>query len=165
MTTSSFGKLQYFHFREIELCHFRENERYHFWEIEISHFRKNAILLFWGDWNVLFLGDWNVSLLGDWNVSFSRDWNVIFWALAHLVPVAYLKLCETLIRHIQNPVLGHYSAIFRHIQNLVQRLHVQKPDILEILEYAEPLHNCIPTRIQNPVILAKIYEYSELWHI
>ena len=89
----------------------------------------------------------------------------IFWALAYLEQNAYLKPCETLTRYIQNPVLGHYSAIFRHIQNLVQRLHMQKPDILEILEYSETFHNCILTHIQNHVIFTKIYEYSELCHL
>ena len=65
----------------------------------------------------------------------------------------YSELCVTLhiqplsvsvpvTRHIQNPVLGHYSAIFRHIQNLVQRLHVQKPDVLKYWN------------IQNPYIIA-----------
>ena len=67
-----------------------------------------------------------------------------------------------LTRHIQNPAIGHYSTIFRHIQNLVQPLHMQKPDILGILEYSEPFHNYIPTNIQNPVIFTKMYEYSEL---
>ena len=43
---------------------------------------------------------------------------------------AYLKPCETLIRHFQNPATEHYSAMFRHIQNLAQRLHMQKPGIL-----------------------------------
>ena len=47
---------------------------------------------------------------------------VILWA--------YLKSCETLIRHFQNPATEHYSAMFRHIQNLAQRLHMQKPGIL-----------------------------------
>ena len=70
--------------------------------------------------------------------------------------------CETLTRHIQNPAIEHHSATFRHTQNLVQRLHMKKPDILGILEYAELFHNYIPTYIQNPVIFMKIYEYSEL---
>ena len=47
---------------------------------------------------------------------------------------AYLEPCKTLTRHIQNPVIWHYSAIFRHIQNLVQRLHIHKPSIIGILE-------------------------------
>ena len=64
-----------------------------------------------------------------------------------------------LTKYIQNPALGHYSAIFSHIQNFVQRLYTQKPDIPKILEYSEPFHNCIF------VMLTKIYEYSELWHI
>ena len=59
----------------------------------------------------------------------------MFWALGYLEPKAYLKPYETLTRHIQNPVIGHYSAIFRDIQNLVQRLPTQKPDMLRILEY------------------------------
>ena len=73
-----------------------------------------------------------------------------------------LKPCETLTRHIQNPPTGPYSAIFKHIQNLRQRFHLQKPGILGILEYSELFHNCIPTHIQNSVIFMKIYEYSEL---
>ena len=64
-------------------------------------------------------------------------------------PEAYLKSCDTLTRHIQNPSIGYYSAIFRHIQNLVQRLHMQKPGILAILEYSELFHNCIPSHIQS----------------
>ena len=83
----------------------------------------------------------------------------MFWALLYLEPEAYLKSYETLTKHIQNPALGHYSAIFRHIQNFVQRLHTQKPGILKIFEYSEPFHNCIF------VMLTKIYQYSELWHI
>ena len=77
----------------------------------------------------------------------------------------YLKPSEKWTRHIQNPAIGHYSAIFRHIQNLVQRLHMQKPGILGILGYSEPIRNCISTQIQNPVIFTKIYRYLELWHI
>ena len=75
---------------------------------------------------------------------------------------AYLKYCEMLTRNIQNPAIEHYSAIFRHIQNHVQPLHTLKPGILGILENPELFHNDIPTHIQNPVILRKIYEYSEL---
>ena len=46
-------------------------------------------------------------------------------------------------KHIQNPAIGHYSAIFRHIQKLVQRLHMQKypsghSDIATILEWNHP---------------------------
>ena len=89
----------------------------------------------------------------------------IFWALAYLESESYLKPCETLTRHIQNPAIGHHSAIFRHIQDLAQRLHMQKPDLLGILEYLEPLHNYIPTYIQKLVIFTKIYEYSALSHI
>ena len=89
----------------------------------------------------------------------------IFWALAYLEPEAYLKPCKTLTRHIQNPAIGHYSAIFRHIQNLIKHLHTQRPGILGILEYSEAFHNCIPTHIKNLNIFTKIYEYSELWHI
>ena len=86
-------------------------------------------------------------------VSLSHICNLaIFWTLAYLEPEAYLKPCKTLTRHIQEPVIGNYSAIFRHIQNLLQRLHVQKPGMLKILEYPEQFHNCILTHIQNPVI-------------
>ena len=66
-----------------------------------------------------------------------------------------------LTRHIQNPAIGHYSARFRHIQNLVQHLHMQKRGILGILEYSEPFHNCTPRHIQNPVTFRKIYEFLE----
>ena len=77
----------------------------------------------------------------------------------------YSDPCHILTRHIQNPAIGHDSAFFRHIQNLVQRLHGQKPGKLRILEYSELFHNCVQTHVQNPVILTKIYEYSELWHV
>ena len=56
-----------------------------------------------------------------------------FWALAYLEPETYFKPCETLIRYIQNPAIGHYSDIFRHIQNLVKRLHTLKPDTIQNL--------------------------------
>ena len=58
-------------------------------------------------------------------------------------------------RDIQNPAIGHYSAIFSHVKNLTQRLHMPKLDILGILEYSEPFHYSIPTHIQNPVIITK----------
>ena len=82
--------------------------------------------------------------------------------LAYLEMEAYLTPCETLTRHIQNPAIGYYSAIFKHVLNLVQRVHTEKPGILAILECSEPFHNCIPTYNQKPVILMKINEYSEL---
>ena len=98
-----------------------------------------------------------------------QPWHIhnlaILWVLAYLEQKAYLKTCETLIRHIPNSaIVGHYSAILRYIQNLVQGYHMQKPGILEILEYSELFHNC--TRcIFNTVLFTKIYEYLELWHI
>ena len=67
-----------------------------------------------------------------------------------------------LTRHIQNPAIGHYLTIFRHIPNLVQRLHMQKPGIIG---YSEPFHNCKSTHIQNPATLTKIYDCSEPWYI
>ena len=60
-----------------------------------------------------------------------------------------------LTRHFQNPAIEHYSAMFRHIQNIVQHLHTRKSGILGILEYSEPFHNCIPMPVQGPVILTK----------
>ena len=64
-------------------------------------------------------------------------------------PEAYLKSCDMLTRHIQNPAIGYYSAILSHTQNLVQRLHMQRPGILAILEYSELFRNCIPSHIQS----------------
>ena len=84
---------------------------------------------------------------------------------AYLESETYLKPCKRLSRHIQSPAIEHYSAIFRHIQNLVQHFQTQKPGIIGILEYSEPFHNCILTHIQNPVVFTKIYEYSDLRHI
>ena len=71
-------------------------------------------------------------------------------------PEGYLKSYEKLTRHIQNPVIEHYSVILRYIQNLKQCLHTQKAGILGVLEYSEPFHNCILRHIQNPVISTKI---------
>ena len=62
----------------------------------------------------------------------------------------------------QNPPIGYYLALFSHIQNLVQCLHMQKPSILAIIRYSELLHNFIQKHIYKPAILTKIYEYSEL---
>ena len=70
---------------------------------------------------------------------------------------AYLKPCEKLARYIQNSAIGHYSTIFRHIHNLAQLLHMQKPGILEILEYSELFDNCFATHLQNPTIFTEIY--------
>ena len=53
-----------------------------------------------------------------------------------------------LTKHIQNPAVGHYSAIFRILCNACIR---EKPGILGILEYSEPFHNCILMLIRNPV--------------
>ena len=46
------------------------------------------------------------------------------------IPVDCFKPFETLTKHIQNPAMGHYLVLFRHIKNLMQRLHTQKPGIL-----------------------------------
>ena len=71
----------------------------------------------------------------------------VFTILPYLEPEAYLKPCKTLSRHIQNPVIRHFS----HIQAC------SEPGILGILKYSELFHNCIPTHIQNPVIFTKIF--------
>ena len=97
----------------------------------------------------------------------------IFWAQAYLELEVYLKHCETLIRHIQNPFIGHYSAEFRDIQNLVQHLDIHKPGILEVLENSELFHNYILTHIQNIHIrifrtlsyLRKFENIQNSWHI
>ena len=70
-------------------------------------------------------------------------------------------------RDIQDTAVGHYSAIFRKIQNLMQCLHMQKPVILRILEYSEL---SMLTHIQNPVIFTKFTniqdsEIFKTWHI
>ena len=57
------------------------------------------------------------------------------------------KPYETLTRHIHSTAIGHYSTIFRHIQNLAQNLHTQKTCMIGILEYSELFPNCIPTYI------------------
>ena len=58
--------------------------------------------------------------------------------------------------HSENSLFRHYSAIFRHIQNLVLPSHIQKPGIFGNLEYSEPFHNCIPSSVQNSAIFKKI---------
>ena len=68
--------------------------------------------------------------------------------------------------YIQNPAIGQSSGIFRALFRIFSIFfNMQKPGILEILEYSAPFHNRIPNHIQNPVISMKIYEYSELRHI
>ena len=44
-------------------------------------------------------------------------------------------------------------------------MYTQNPSLFGILEYSEPLHNCILTHIQKPIIFTKIYKYSELCNI
>ena len=63
---------------------------------------------------------------------------------------AYSEYC-----HSQNS-LFIYWAIFRHIQNVVQQLHMQKHGIFGILKHSEPFHNCISTHIQTPIIFMKM---------
>ena len=55
---------------------------------------------------------------------------VIFWALEYLEPGAYLKPCERLTRHIQNPAIG----IIQPYSKPCATFHMQKPGILGILE-------------------------------
>ena len=86
----------------------------------------------------------------------------IFWSLAYLELEAYLKPSEALTRHFQNPTITHYSAVFRHIQNLVQRFHLQKLGTPGIVENSKSFLNCIPMYIQNHVIFTKICECLEL---
>ena len=59
--------------------------------------------------------------------------------MAYLEPEAYLKLCEMLNRHIQNPVIGHYLAILRALCSSC---------ICKDLAYAESYN------IDNPSIIA-----------
>ena len=101
---------------------------------------------------------------------------------APCVTLAYSQPCHILnpdifrtagvfktMRNVDQTYLEALSqALFNHIQVYSEpcvyseHLHMQKPDILGIPEYSELFHNCIPTQIQNPVMLKKIYEYSEL---
>ena len=41
-----------------------------------------------------------------------------FWVLEYLEPLAYLKPCQTLTRHIQNRAIAHYSPIFKQFRTL-----------------------------------------------
>ena len=88
-----------------------------------------------------------------------------YWVLAYFEPEAYLKPCEMLTGHIQNLSIWHYSAIFRHIQNLVQCLHTQKPGILEILEYSGTFYNCIPTYSEPCHIYENFPIFKTLAHL
>ena len=67
------------------------------------------------------------------------------------------KTLSNIYQTYSEPCHGHYSAIFRHIQNLMQCLHMQKPGILRILEYSELLHNCVATRIRTLSYLRKFF--------
>ena len=77
----------------------------------------------------------------------------IFWALAYLAPETYLTLCETLTRHIQNPTIGHYLAIFRTLGNTCIRRN---------LAFSQSWN------IQNPSIIASRCTFrtpSHLWKL
>ena len=73
----------------------------------------------------------------------------IFCVLVYFEREAYLKPYD---QAYSKPYHMVYSTIFRHIQNFVQRLLMQKPGILRILEYSELFHNCIPKHVENTVI-------------
>ena len=55
---------------------------------------------------------------------------------------------------------GHYSAIFKNTENLVQRLHKQKPDIFGILEYSKILPKSYPNTFSKP---CHIYENLQIF--
>ena len=61
----------------------------------------------------------------------TQSYSGIFSTLCNPHIFTTLPYSKTLTRHIQNSAIGHYSAIFRHIQNVLQRLHTQ------ILAYLE----------------------------
>ena len=97
----------------------------------------------------------------------------IFWALAYLEPDAYLKLCETLTRHIQNPATEHYSAIFRHYWEPCATLayaetwHTRNSGIFRTLPqlhpdaYSEPCHIYEKLRIFRTLTYLKPNTYSK----
>ena len=58
-----------------------------------------------------------------------------------------------------------HSAIFSHIQNLVQRLHIQKSDILRILEYSRLFHDCILTRSEPRHIYENLRIFRNLIYL
>ena len=97
------------------------------------------------------------------NLAYLWDILVILWALAYLEPEAYLNLVKSLPGIFRTLPW----ALLSHIQNLMQRLHMQKPGLLKILEYSKLFHKCISIHTRNPFILPKftniqeiIYEYS-----
>ena len=70
-----------------------------------------------------------------------------FWALTYLKPKAYSKLCETLTRHIQNPVIEQFiQTLFSHIQAY--------PEPCVTLAHVETWH-IWNHEIQNPSIFSK----------
>ena len=114
-----------------------------------------AHILFFPCWASFYCFWWNVY----WNALvpkayFNRDLN-------HK-PEAYLKPYEKVTRHSQKPSIRCYSAISRHIQNLVQCLHSQKPSIIKILEYSEPFHIYIPTHSESCQIYKNLQIFRTL---
>ena len=82
---------------------------------------------------------------------FTNILTTIFWAVPYLKTVALLKPCETLTRHIQNPAIGRYSAIFMHISEPCAALAYAETWLARISEYSEPFHNYISKNIQKPL--------------
>ena len=94
----------------------------------------------------------------------------IFRALAYLEPGAYLKPCETLIRHIRKPaiLISAVVVLFNHIQAYseprvtfayAETWHIQNPVIFRTLTIFVNMglnQDAIPSSIQNPVIFMKI---------
>ena len=92
-------------------------------------------------------------------LTYSQPCNILTPAILRTGP-----LFKTLWNADQ-PYLDPYRALFNNISNLVLRFHMQKHGIVQILDYLELFHICIPTHIQNSIIFTKIYECSELLHI
>ena len=78
----------------------------------------------------------------------------------------FMKPCETLTKAYSGQC---DRALFSHIQayNFLQHLHMQKPDIIRVLEHSEAFRSYIPTHIQNSLIFPLLHPdaYSELSHI
>ena len=93
--------------------------------------------------------------------------------LAYLQPCCILNssilrtggLFETLWNLDQTYSEPCLRALFSHIQNLVQRLHIQKSDILRTLEYSRLFHNCILTHSEPRHIYENLRIFRNLIYL
>ena len=103
------------------------------------------------------------------------------WDIIKAYSDIFSTLCNPQPCHIVSPNIFRTGGLFKTLWNVDQVYSepchrawlrtLRNACIWRNVAYSESRNiqnlsiNCIPMHIQNPVILAKMFEYSRLWHI